>query len=278
MRRFLTIFSLVSRVPIKAAFEPDYSRADFWLPLVAPLASVAALAGLAIGHWLWKSAALAIVSALAFQYAAFNLFHLDGLLDSADAMLPFASKEKRLEILKDSRIGTYAFGVGVLCLGAKAIALVELAAFQDASASSAATAVAARATSLVGPGSIAAFLGAPVAGRAAAALVPLLSPPARPTGLGVLMRDFSALRLALGFSIALLPLGAWTLVTGQTAIGATAAIAAFLSAIGAGFFCARLYKSRVGGFTGDALGAAVELGELCAILALAALIPRLALA
>jgi adenosylcobinamide-GDP ribazoletransferase len=117
-----------------------------------------------------------------------------------------------------------------------------------------------------GPIAIAAALvAAPVGGRAGGALVPLLAKPARPDGLGALMKGFSPLRLAAGWLLGSLPLVVF-LATGSWQIMAAAAATSLLGALLGGVWMARLYSSRVGGFTGDALGAAVEIGELACLL------------
>jgi Cobalamin-5-phosphate synthase len=110
--RFLTIFSLLSRIPIKRSFEIDFSQADFWIPAVSPIVSLAAIGGFAAGMALTRHLGLAITASIALQYFLFNLFHFDGLIDSADALLPAATRERRLEILKDPRIGSYGFSAG----------------------------------------------------------------------------------------------------------------------------------------------------------------------
>jgi adenosylcobinamide-GDP ribazoletransferase len=257
LSRFLSVFTLLSRLPVKASFEPDYSRADFWMPAMSPIVSVFAAAGAVVGLFLVRDPFLGAVLAIAVQYWCFNLFHLDGLLDTADAMAPFASREKRFEILKDSRIGSYAFFFGTIALAAKAGAMVVL--FRD------------------GPVvALVAILAAPLAGRLAAALVPLLSPPARPDGLGALMRGFSAGRVALGGLVGILPLAAFALRGGRAALAALMGLGAILvGAAAGGIGLARLYRARIGGFTGDALGAAVETGELACLLVLAATLPLL---
>ena len=255
--RFLSVFTLLSRLPVKASFEPDYSRADFWIPAMSPIVSIFAAAGAAVGLLLVRDPFLGAICAILVQYWCFNLFHLDGLLDTADAMAPYASREKRLEILKDSRIGSYAFFFGTVALAAKAGAMVVL--FRE-SLLAAAVAV----------------LAAPLAGRLAAALVPLLAPPARPEGLGALMKGFSAGRVALGGLLGVVPLGVVALWGGPAAIAALVGLGAILvgAAIG-GVGLSRLYRARIGGFTGDALGAAVETGELATLLILAATLPLL---
>jgi adenosylcobinamide-GDP ribazoletransferase len=264
LRRFLSVFSLVSRIPVGAVYEIDFSRADFWLPLVGIPASLCSLAGWLLAELLFRDHLVSAIAAMGLQYAAFNLFHLDGLLDSADAMAGHLPPERRLEILKDSRIGSYAFFFGFIALAAKAAAIAALGG--------------------LGPLPLAAaLLAAPVAGRAGGALVPLLAKPARPGGLGALMRGFSPARLVAGWL-----LGSLSLVAGWAALGwaapsspagspqggwepwALAAGASLLGALIGGASMSRLYAKRVGGFTGDAIGAAVELGELSCLLALLA--------
>jgi adenosylcobinamide-GDP ribazoletransferase len=249
--RFLSVFSLVSRIPVRARFESDFSRADFWLPLIGVLASAAAIGGYALASLVFGDPLLRVLAALFVQYSAFNLFHLDGLLDSADAMTPFVGSEKRHEILKDSRIGSFAFFYGFFALAAKAAALASV--------------------SGRGRGILALLLVYPAAGRLAAALVPVLSGPAKTGGLGSLMRGFSPLRAGLGFALALLPLLALSLAAATPMRGLAAAASALAGALLGGFWIAALYRRKIGGFTGDALGAAVEAGELACILAYAAL-------
>ncbi|HOX33252.1 MAG TPA: adenosylcobinamide-GDP ribazoletransferase [Spirochaetales bacterium] len=262
-RRFLSIFTLVSRIPLAIPFEPDYSRADFWLPLVGVFPAAFALVGAFLGSALFGSPAFVALLSVLVQYAAFNLFHFDGLLDSADAMLPMATPERRLEILKDSRIGSYAFFVGSIYLGLRLAALAELAGDGGLFGG--------RAGSLFPPRLIAALLAAPVAGGAASALIPRIAVPARPRGLGALMKGFSSARLGLGFALGLVPLAAWGLLAGRAGLALESAAVAAAAALLAGLYFARLYSRKAGGFTGDALGAASELAELLCLLAAAAL-------
>ena len=123
MARFLTVFTLLSRIPVGRKFDADFSRSDFWIPAISPFVSLASIAGFAAGMALTGSLILATAASLALQYALFNLFHFDGLVDTADALLPVATREKRLEILKDPRLGTYAFFAGLIVLASKAALL-----------------------------------------------------------------------------------------------------------------------------------------------------------
>jgi adenosylcobinamide-GDP ribazoletransferase len=118
-------------------------RADAlaWLPLVGAL--LGALAG-GVG-WLVGLAAphpLAAAAAFAATLVLTGAIHLDGFLDSCDGLLASVPLERRLEILKDPRHGTYALaGFGILAavwLGAlvslKPVAYPALLAFAGGAA------------------------------------------------------------------------------------------------------------------------------------------------
>jgi adenosylcobinamide-GDP ribazoletransferase len=237
-------------------FVWDIGRLDFHLPLVglpAALLAFLTLAGAAAAGFDSTPAAL---SCLAVQYLAFNLFHLDGLMDSADALLGHGDKEKRLAILKDSRIGVYAFFAGFVCLSFKTALIAGIARRMPGAEASL----------------LALLFAYPVAGRAAGALVPALIPPARPEGLGAIAAGARIHRIAAGTTVALATIWATTAVAGIVAARFDSAVfwgraalslgLALIAAIVAAATIAWSYRSAVGGYTGDAQGAAVELGEL----------------
>ncbi|PKL06556.1 MAG: hypothetical protein CVV53_03740 [Spirochaetae bacterium HGW-Spirochaetae-9] len=243
--RFLSIFTLISRIPVNRRFDVDFSRADFWIPALSPLVSFAALAGFGAGMALTGSIFLAAISSIALQYFLFNLFHFDGLVDSADALLPVASRERRLEILKDPRLGTYGFFCGALVLSARIGAMRVLAE-----------------EGLLFTFLAASLLAAPAAGRAAAALIALKLAPVRQNGLGSLMKGFSASRIAMGSLVALVPALTFSWLAGSWPLAIVIAASAVLATILATFIVGRAYTKALGGFTGDSLGAAIEIGEL----------------
>ncbi|MCX7028418.1 MAG: adenosylcobinamide-GDP ribazoletransferase [Spirochaetes bacterium] len=245
LARFLSVFTLMTRVPVRRPFKVDFSQSDFWIPAISPLVSLASIAGFAAGMALSGSLILSTVVSLALQYFLFNLFHFDGLVDTADALLPVATREKRLEILKDPRLGTYAFFTGLLVLTAK-VGVIAMLAEEGIMFSALA----------------AGLLAAPVAGRTAAALVALKCKPARTDGLGSLMRDFSGKRLSLGALVGALPALVFSALAGSWPLALFCAAAIVLSATLSALFVGHAYEKALGGFTGDALGAAIELGEL----------------
>ncbi len=254
LSRFLSVFTLISRIPVKAEFTIDFSRADFWIPAISIFVSMAAAAGFYLGMFFTGSAFVAAGCAILSQYWFFNLFHLDGLLDSADALLPAASKERRLEILKDPRVGTYGFFAGFMALGLR-FALLASGMSEGRSY-----------FHFVFP----ALLTAPIAGRLSAALLARFFKPASDRGLGALMRDFSLPRIAAGTAAALVPLAIFSLGSGAGAdsgsggwlLFVTASVILILSALAVALLVGKKYTKEIGGFTGDSLGCAIELGEL----------------
>jgi adenosylcobinamide-GDP ribazoletransferase len=252
---FLSALTLVCRAPVPYRKEPDYSRADFFLPVIGILAGLAALAGWGIGSLLFHGPWLPALCAVAAQYLLFNLFHLDGLVDTADAGMAQVSPERRLEILKDPRAGTYGLFAGFLVLASRTAALASVA---DS------------------PVFASILLASPVAGRFAAVLVPLVAKPARAEGLGASMKGFRPKAAAAGLIVGLVPsflavlfslAGEGGILAGIVVIGVGALAIGLVAGLGMAIF----YRRRFGGFTGDAMGAAVELGELAFLLGASAL-------
>jgi len=254
--RFSSTFTLVSRIPLPWAFDFDPSAIDFWLPLVGfPVALVTATSFYAFCLFLGDPV-LSLLLALMAQYGAFNLFHFDGLLDTADAFLGSVSREKRLAILKDSRIGVYALFSGIAYLALKAVLLYRLRSL---------------------PSLLMAFLFAyPITGRFAAALIPVFFVPAKNEGLGNLTQGSRIGRTLGGFCISfLLWMGLGILgpslfhppsVPAPPMVPSIRFFYLWLFPLWTAplvtLFLGRLYQKNLGGYTGDTLGAAVELGEL----------------
>jgi adenosylcobinamide-GDP ribazoletransferase len=157
--------------------------------------------------------------------------HLDGLADTCDGLGGGWSRERALAIMRDARSGPYGVASIVLVVGLKAAALATL------------------------PEGLAwrALVLAPVLGRAATLLVVRLCPPARQEGAGhALAAGAGWPALAAGGVVAvaasLLTLGAW----GVPALALSGLLA---------FGLASHLRRRLGGFTGDTLGALVEVTE-----------------
>lgn len=284
--RFLSTLSVVSRIPVKTRFSFDPSGMDYWLPVTGLFPALIALVLFACTSVFGIDPFAAAVVTLTAQYLCFNLFHLDGLMDTADAFLGTADREKRLSILKDSRIGVYGFFAGFAALSLKTALLRVVFTMEPPPCPP------------FPSGSFplpAVFLAFPLFGRFSAALVPCMAKPASPGGLGAMAKNARPCRCIAGTAAALVCFGlcvlGWALleaaVPGRLPYPAAAsppcpafralayagvclALAAPLTAL----FYARLYRNSLGGYTGDALGAAVESAEILS-LAAAAIIGKL---
>jgi adenosylcobinamide-GDP ribazoletransferase len=234
--RFLTV------LPWPGLPAPDPAR-------LARSAAAFPLAGLLIGaftaaagfgaHWLFGAPLHAILALSASVVITAGL-HLDGLADSADALFSWRPREKKLEILRDSRIGTMGALALFLVLGLKLSALLALgeAWWQGA-------------------------LLAPVWGRWGALCGLFAFPSARPDGLGASVRA----QLAPGrFVVA--TVGA--LFIGGLACPPWGALAG-LPAAAASWWAGSAMTRSLGGLTGDSYGTLGEIGETVTLLGLVAL-------
>jgi adenosylcobinamide-GDP ribazoletransferase len=190
---------------------------------------------LALNLGAWVSAALAI-AALTIVTGA---FHEDGLADTADGFGGGATRERRLEIMRDSRIGSFGAAALILVFTLRIAAVATLAARLDALAAAASIvhAAALSRTAERRDGASASF------GRPS------------PTALAVAGLVATALALILGVTTGL-PLGGLALGFGLA------------TAVALGITC--LSKRRIGGQTGDVAGAAQQLSEIAALLGLLA--------
>lgn len=206
---------------------------------------VGALIGLGVGGiwWLagkaWPAAAAAAV-ALCADVALTGYLHLDGLADAADGLLPPLDRQRRLDAMADPAVG--AFGIVTVAM----VLLLRFGAFASA-----------KPAPLV--------IGALWCGsRTAMALVARSLPYARPGGLATAFVDPKPERAvvwgAVGAGLAI------TLALFGRGTHALAALAAETVVIGA---VALLALRKIGGFTGDVLGAAGVVGETAGLLVLA---------
>jgi adenosylcobinamide-GDP ribazoletransferase len=227
MRRALSFLT-----PMGGAVAPS-PAALAWFPVVG------ALLGLALGGVWWVAdrlwaAPVAAAVVVAADLALTGMLHFDGLVDSADGLLPPLDRARRLEVMADPAAGAFGVGVAVVVL---LLRWASLAALAPAPLLLAALWCASRVTMAV-----------------AAATVPY----ARPGGLaGAFLggrRPVAGVLLVVVLGVAAGGDG-WA---GVVALGVAAAAVVALAV------------RRLGGFTGDVLGAAGMLGETAGLLAAAA--------
>ena len=202
--------------------------------------------GAIAGSALWVGAQLGLhpmaSAVLGLMVAAMvtGALHEDGLADVADGFGGGRSIAQKLDIMKDSHIGTYGVLTLILVVGFK---ITTLGSFN-------------------GPGLAAgALVGAHVLSRAVMPLMMSILPPAREGGLGTAAgipdRDDAIITAIIGVLVVLLTLGLWP---GLLAAGLSAATA---------FIMGWYAKRQIGGFTGDVLGAAEQLVEAAVLAGLA---------
>ena len=110
IRSLIIAFSTYSRIPMPQVEWTDENRkyAMCFFPLIG------AAIGLVLWAWLWLSDALQLngffrgaVGALLPLLVSGGI-HMDGFMDTSDAMASWQTRERRLEILKDSHVGAFA--------------------------------------------------------------------------------------------------------------------------------------------------------------------------
>jgi adenosylcobinamide-GDP ribazoletransferase len=222
MRAAITLLTVIGRPT-----APD-PRVWAWFPLVG--AGIGALVG---GVW-WLgddafppllAAALVVVADLAIT----GMLHVDGLADAADGLLCHADPSDRLRIMRAAGVG--AFGVAAVA----AVLIVQVAALTNQPVSIALLVVLWCTTRTVTV--------------AAAAFMRYV----RADGIATLLLSHPAPSWPL---VALLPVG----VLAGYAEGVRG-VAAVVGAVGAAVAVFALAQRRIGGFTGDVLGAAIVMGQ-----------------
>jgi adenosylcobinamide-GDP ribazoletransferase len=217
-------------------------------PVVGLAIGLAGGVDLAIARWLGAAPWLAAVVGLMTIVVLTAALHEDGLADTADALgAPGADRDRRLEILHDSRIGTY----GALALGFSL--LLRMAALTQIVAAAGTTAA------------LMTLAAAHALSRAAIAWPLATSKPARSSGLGAASGTpqpmVAAWALMIGGGLAFLCLLAVSPLAALLAPPVAVALAAGASAVA---------RNSLGGYTGDTLGAMQQVVEI-AMLVLVAL-------
>lgn len=234
----LSAFALLSRLPLPNHVGTGARSAWAW-PLVGAVLGALAAAVASAALWLGVTPGVTAVLVLATGALLTGGLHEDGLSDTADGLFGGWTKERRLEIMKDSRVGSY----GVL-----ALVLVVLARW------SALTAL------LVFGGHWAALVATGALSRAPMALMMSLLPNAREAGLSHATGQPSP-------NVALVAVGLAAAITlglvGWAALPMLAAATVTMVAL------AVVALRKIGGQTGDILGASQQLAEVACLTVLA---------
>ncbi|NEU13444.1 adenosylcobinamide-GDP ribazoletransferase [Methylobacterium sp. BTF04] len=246
-----------SRLPVPALpgegdphAVPDFRAVPRMLPLAGLILAVPGALVLLVAWGLGLGPFLAATLAIAIGVAITGALHEDGLADVADGFGGGTTPERRLEIMRDSRIGAYG---GVALVLSLALRIGAFATLLDRTGADAALAL----------------ILAAILSRTAALAPMVLLAPARPGGAGAAVGrpERPALLVATGLAVLLalvcvaagLPFGGAALMLGM----ATAAALAMTA----------LARASIGGQTGDVIGACQQVAEIAALLGLVAAIP-----
>lgn len=232
---------LLTRIPVPFRV-PDRGARSAW---AWPLAGLAAGGFAAGAGWIGAAAGLpdAILGGviLTILVVVTGALHEDGLADVADGFWGGFDRDRRLEIMRDSRIGSYGVIALALSLGLRWTALAAL----------------------VAAGGWAQMVAASMLSRVpmAAAMQGLAQ--ARPDGLSHRVGRPGWVRVLLGAVVAFLP-GLW--LAGPAVCVAAGAVAVVAVGI------ALVARDKIGGQTGDVLGAMQQVSEIAALAAFVAML------
>lgn len=245
MKRLGLAIQTMTRLPLKKQFEvtcQDYADSVAWFPLTAFLAGLVMLAVYQIFFLTgisWLASFMCVIAACLFTGG----LHIDGFADVCDAFFAGKSKERTLEILKDSRIGTYGV-LGIVFVIAVKTILISALSTQNI---------------------LWTLLAAPVCGKIPMVLCARLSHYPRQDGMAKcivenLKTNITVIAIAVCSAIVILLSGFYA---GTVAIACGIAIGAVMHFVS---------EKKISGATGDVLGACNELGEIACLLIMAVMI------
>lgn len=233
---------LLTRLPVASRLAADRGARSAWAwPLAGAVVAVLSWASGAALMAAGLPPVLAAGATLAVIVLVTGALHEDGLADCADGFWGGFTPERRLAILRDSRIGSYGVVALVLTLGMRWAAMATLFAAGNA---------------------LAGLLAAGMLSRASMTGVMAILPFARPDGLAVHAGRPSSVATATAVAIAV--------TTSILALGPSA-LAAALAAGAAAACTAGVARAKIGGQTGDVLGAAQQVSEIAVLLTCVAL-------
>ena len=253
LRLGFVALQFLTRVPAPrwVGFEPGWLNASArHFPLVGALVGAAGAAALLAASAWWPPMVAALL-ALAATVTITGAFHEDGLADTFDALGGAVPRERALAIMKDSRIGSYGAVALFVVLGARVGLMAVLCS---------------------GPwmAALAAMVLSHALGRSAAVALMALLPyagdadhaKAKPLATSVGAAEWMA---ATAWSLAVA-----AVAVASGALSASRATAASMAAAAVVLAMRAWLRHRLGGYTGDTLGATEQITEVAVLMALCA--------
>lgn len=219
---------------MRAADPGGIDKAVAWFPLVGALIGLF-VAGAYVVVYPWMPSLLGAVVAIVVGVWLTGAFHEDGLADTFDALGSGAIGDDALRIMRDARLGTYGTTAVVLSVLWRVVAVGSL-------------------TPTV---AIAGLVTAHSLARTGAVVLMVTTPPARSDGLGLsgasaVTRRRVWVAIGAGLGISLLAVG-WWIGPAVIFVGLTVIV------------LRRTVLVRIGGTTGDVLGACEQLSEILVV-------------
>ena len=232
--RFAAAFRFLTIIPLPGSMgttEDELAGATPFFPLVGLLLGCIAVPIVWLLHLLLPSLVMAVLATLVLLMFSGGL-HLDGLADTADGFFSSRPRERILEIMRDSSTGAMGVIALVVLLLLKVVCLSSLSG-----------------------NLLPVILLMPLAGRTAILLMMALLPYVRPQG-GLATLFYSRRSRMVGlWALIFFAVVSW-LVGGVQGMMAVLAVIMLMALFGG--FC----RLKIGGATGDTLGAACELAEV----------------
>ncbi|MEI7673560.1 MAG: adenosylcobinamide-GDP ribazoletransferase [Deltaproteobacteria bacterium] len=234
MKRFLAALQFLTILPLPRGLTFDERTLGNSIPFF-PVVGLGIGAAVALMDWglgfLFPISVTSVFTVILLIAVSGGL-HTDGLADTADGFFSSRPRERILEIMRDSRTGPMGVAA-IVCVVALKIALIA---------------------SVSGPSRVWVLLLAPIAGRSALLIHLALLPYARQEGLvGIFHRNRSRGHALWALTV--------LIIAGGLAGGVPGLVAGMCSFLFILLFAAYVWR-RIGGLTGDTLGAACELTEL----------------
>lgn len=230
--------AFLTRFPQPTFVDPRPLSASVWaFPVAGALVGLVGAGALYAAAWAQLHPLACALMGVAAMVLVSGALHEDGLADVADGFGASADKAKKLEVMRDSRVGTYGVLALVFSVGLRASVLAGL----------------------LGSGTAAlAVVAAAIGSRAVMPMMMAVMPAVRADGLshnaGRAGRRGAIVALVLGLGAS-----AWL---GFEVIGLGAAIGGVVGAVIGAVTVAAIAKHQIGGQTGDVLGAAAQAAEL----------------
>jgi len=233
--------AFLTRLPLLGGARPEpgaLARAAWAFPLAGILVGITGGIAFGIGDWLGLPINAIALIAVAATVLMTGGLHEDGLADTMDGLGGGADRETALAIMRDSRTGTFGVLALVFSVGLRVAALAALPDTRIA---------------------VSALLAAHTVSRGLLPTLMLWLDPARADGLGAEAGRPSppaATAAALiALLVALIMLGFGNAIRAMVLAGVAMAVLALIA------------RRRIGGYTGDVLGAAQQAGEIVMLLA-----------